>query len=193
MIKRRWLERRQLRLNSDILPAMKVLFVPDNRLRVKTKPVKKIDNGLRAVIKEMVKLTLSFKDPEGVGLASTQVGNDEQYFVAKLDKKRFKAYFNPKILEHAKETKPFFEGCLSVPNYWGEVDRYPWVKVSYLDEDGKEVKEKLTGLLAHIFQHEVDHLNGKLFVDLVLEKKTKLYKVVGKDRAGAEIYQEVSF
>lgn len=172
---------------------MQLVIAPDNKLRVKTKPVKKINNGLLQTVKEMVKLTKTFQDPEGVGLASTQIGNDEQYFVVKMEDKSFKAFFNPRILAHAQKTKPFFEGCLSVPNYWGEVERYPWVKVSYLDERGKEITERLTGLMAHIFQHEVDHLNGRLFVDHVLEEKTKLFKVVGRDRAGAEVFQEISF
>lgn len=171
---------------------MNVVIAPDNRLRVRTKPVKKINNGLLQIIKEMVKLTKTFKDPEGVGLASTQIGRDEQYFIAKLDDKHFKVFFNPKILSHGKKTKLFFEGCLSIPDYYGEIRRPTNIKVSYIDEEGKEVKESLSGLLAWIFQHEMDHLNGKLFTDHVLEQKSRLFKATGKDRAGEEIFQEVA-
>jgi peptide deformylase len=173
---------------------MQVIQAPDNRLRVSTKPVRKIDNSLRQTIGKMIKLTQTFKDPEGVGLASTQIGQSEQYFIALVDeaeKKVFKAFFNPKILKFSKKTKVMTEGCLSIPNYWGEVKRHTWVNVSYMDEKGKTVKERLSCLTAHIFQHEVDHLNGKLFMDHVLEQKGRLFKVVGKDRAGADVFEEV--
>lgn len=171
---------------------MKVVIAPDNRLRVQTKLVKKITPRLLENIKEMIKLTKSFVDPEGVGLASTQVGEDEQYFVSKSEDGAFKAYFNPKILSYSKQTKKFIEGCLSIPNYWGEIIRPVSVTVSYVREDGQTVKEKLTDFEAHVFQHEVDHLSGKLFMDIVLEQKARLFKVVGRDRAGAEVIEEVA-
>ncbi len=81
---------------------------------------------------------------------------------------------------------------MSIPNFWGEVNRHVWVDGEYTDIDGNRVQERMTGLMAHIFQHEVDHLNGKLFMDHILEQKTKLYKVVGRDRAGSEIFEEVA-
>lgn len=169
---------------------MQVIIAPDNRLRVQTKPVKKIE-ALKKTIEQMVGLTKTFVDPEGVGLASTQVGLDGKYFVAKQKDGSFKAYFNPKILSYSKKTKKMFEGCLSIPLYWGEVTRPIAVTVSYTDINGQQIKERLTGLEAHIFQHEVDHLHGKLFMDLVMEQEGKLYKAVGKDRAGAEIFEQV--
>lgn len=170
---------------------MEVIIAPDPRLRVKTKEVKKITSSLLKTIKDMVKLAKTYKDPEGVGLASTQVGNSEQYFVLKLRDGKFKAYFNPKILKYSSKKKKFFEGCLSIPNYWGEIERPMAVTVSYWDSSGKEVKERLTGLLAWFFQHEYDHLQGKLYMDHVLEQKAKLYKVVGKDRTGADVFERV--
>lgn len=170
---------------------MQVVIAPDQRLRVQTKPVKKITPKLSETIGQMVKLTKTFLDPEGVGLASTQIGEDEQYFVAKLEDNSFKAYFNPKILSYSKKTHVFFEGCLSIPNYYGEVTRPVSIKVSYMNEEGNTVTENLTGLIAWIFQHEYDHLQGKLFMDKILEQKSRLFKVVGKDRAGAEVFEEV--
>lgn len=170
---------------------MDVVIAPDNRLRVKTRPVKKISPALLQTIKEMVKLTKNFVDPEGVGLAATQVGNNEQYFIAKLEDGKFKAFFNPKILKYSKKTKFFMEGCLSIPNYWGEITRPVWVDVSYIDTNGLQVQERLTGFLAWVFQHEVDHLQGRLFMDLLMEQRGKLFKVVGKDRAGADIFEQV--
>lgn len=170
---------------------MEVVIAPNPKLRVSTKPVKKISLSLLKTIKDMISLTKTFKDPEGVGLASTQIGLGEQYFVAKIKDGTFKAFFNPKIISASKTTKKMMEGCLSIPGIWGEVSRNLWVKVSYLNEQGQEIKEKLTGLAAHIFQHETDHLSGKLFVDKVLQEKSKLYKVIGKDKAGDDIYQEI--
>lgn len=170
---------------------MIVIKAPDPKLRVKTKPVKKINQGLLQTLKEMVKLTKTFKDPEGVGLASTQVGFGETFFVAKNGQK-FISVINPKIVSTGKRTKKYFEGCLSVPNMWGEVHRATSVKVSYQDTDGRVVTTPLKGVLAWIFQHEIDHLNGILFSDRVLAQKGKFYKYTGKDKTGADTYQEVA-
>jgi peptide deformylase len=136
-------------------------------------------------------LTLTFTDPEGVGLAATQVGLGEQYFVAKQPDGSFKEFFNPQIIKYSKKIKKVFEGCLSIPNYWGEITRPIGVTVTYLDRDGNKIKENLTGINAHIFQHEYDHLQGKLFMDRVMEQKGKLFKVVGKDRTGSDVFEEV--
>lgn len=170
---------------------MQVVIAPDQRLRVKTKPVKKITLALKQTIKEMVKVTKSFVDPEGVGLASTQVGEDEQFFVAKMNGEKFTAYFNPKIVTYSKTKKKFFEGCLSIPDYYGEIERPTAVTVTYLNEAGKQVKERLTGSKAWFFQHEYDHLQGKLMIDHVLEQKARLFKAIGKDRAGSDVFEEV--
>ena len=170
---------------------MQIVIAPDNKLRVKTKPVKKFSPRYAHIVKDMIKLTKTFVDPEGVGLASTQVGLDEQFFVAKMDDGLFKAFFNPKITKSSKITKIYTEGCLSIPNYWGEGTRHLWIDAEYQDLSGKVVKERLKGLEAHIYQHECDHLTGKLFMDHILEQKSKLFKVVGKDQTGADVYEQV--
>jgi peptide deformylase len=170
---------------------MEVVIAPDQKLRVKTKPVKEVTDRHRKIIEAMIKLTKTFTDPEGVGLASTQIGLEEQFFIAKQTDGSFKAFFNPKILSRSKKEKKMFEGCLSIPNFWGEITRPISVTVSYLDINNKQVKARLTGLNSHIFQHETDHLQGRLFMDIVMEQRGKLYKVVGRDRAGAEIFEAV--
>ncbi|MBI4035801.1 peptide deformylase [Candidatus Daviesbacteria bacterium] len=170
---------------------MEVVKAPDPRLRVQTKPVKKINNGLVQITKDMVKLTKTFKDPQGVGLASTQVGLDGAFFVAKNGEK-FISVVNPKILSTGKRTKKYFEGCLSVPNMWGEVSRYLQIKVSYQDLTGKTITKSIKGVLAWIFQHEIDHLNGVLFSDKVLQQQGKFYKFTGKDKTGTDTFQEVT-
>lgn len=185
--------------------SIKVVTAPDPKLRIETKPVKKVTPALSQTLKEMIKLTQSFKDPEGVGLASTQVGLDQSFFITlwtdpptgsgqgdqKNDKKVFKAILNPKILKSSKKLKKFFEGCLSIPRIWGEIQRPIWVQVEYQDESGKLCQEKLTGLKAHIFQHEVDHLKGILFTQRVLEQKGKFYKWTGRDKTGQDIFEEI--
>jgi peptide deformylase len=159
----------------------------------------------------MIKLTKTFKDPEGVGLAATQIGNDECYFIGRMhDSKKvppskpsqrkerwadygkgFSAIINPKILSTGERTKKYFEGCLSVPTIWGEVIRHTIIKVSYQDINGNQIIKTLKGVPAWIFQHEVDHLNGVLFSDRVLEQKGKFYKFTGKDKTDTDIYEEV--
>lgn len=170
---------------------MQVIKAPDPKLRIQTKPVKKINSGLHQTLKEMIKLTRSFKDPEGVGLASTQVGLEEAFFVAKNGQK-FQSFINPKILSTGKRTKKYLEGCLSVPGMWGEVKRSLQIKVSYLDESGKILTKALKGIPAWIFQHEVDHLNGKLFSERVLEQGGKFYKYTGKDKTGTDMFEEIT-
>jgi len=170
---------------------MKVVQVPDPRLRVQTKAVKKATPEIGQIIKQMIATTKTFVDPEGVGLASTQVGLDGQYFVIRHKDDQFKAYFNPKIVKYAKATKVYLEGCLSIPDHWGEVVRSTWIDVEYINIQNQKVEERLKGLDAWIYQHEFDHLQGKLFVDLVLSQKGKFYQVTGHDRAGNDIFQEV--
>ncbi|MBI4038860.1 peptide deformylase [Candidatus Daviesbacteria bacterium] len=170
---------------------LQVVKAPNPSLRVKTKPVKKINQALLRTLKEMIKLTKTFNDPEGVGLASTQVGLEERFFVAK-NRQKFISVINPKILSTGKSVKKYFEGCLSTPNIWGEVKRYKNIKISYLDERGKLIKIPLTGILAWIFQHEIDHLDGVLFQDRVLQQKGKFYKFSGKDKTGTDIFEEIT-
>ena len=131
-------------------------------------------------------------------MASTQVGLDESFFVAKNlpagrhGGPKFITVINPKVLSNSKRTKKYFEGCLSSPNIWGEVRRHTLIKVSYQDQTGKLIISSLKGVLAWIFQHEIDHLNGILFQDRVLEQKGKFYKYTGKDKTGTEIFEEVT-
>lgn len=169
---------------------MQIVKAPDEKLRANTKPVKKITPELLKLAKEMIEMTATFKDPEGVGLATTQIGRDERFFVMK-DGEKFITCFNPKILSFGKKTKTFFEGCLSIPNYYGHTIRPILIKVEYQNENGEIVKRRLTGIAAWIFQHEMDHLEGKLFMDHVVAQKGRVFKVVGKDQAGADIFEEV--
>ncbi len=171
-----------------------VVKAPDQKLRIQTKPIKKVTPGVIETLKQMIKTTKTFKDPEGVGLAATQVGLKDRFFVAKTDKEKreFMMVINPKILSFGKKTKTYFEGCLSTPDIWGEVKRHLSVKVEYLDESGNKVIKSVSGVLAWIFQHEVDHLDGILFQDRVLEQKGRFYRFTGKDKTGRDTFEEIA-
>lgn len=190
---------------------MNVVKAPDTKLKVQTKPIKKITSATLKTLKEMIALTKTFKDPEGVGLAATQVGLQDRFFVARLHdskqippsgpgerkkrwanyQKEFASIINPKILSYSKATKTYFEGCLSIPTIWGKVRRHVSIKVSYLDEDGKSITKTLKGIPAWIFQHEVDHLDGTLFTERVLQQKGQFYKFTGKDKTGTDTFEEI--
>jgi peptide deformylase len=105
----------------------------------------------------------------GVGLSANQIGLDFKMFIAEVPDAqggtKFYAVFNPKLEIVGDETAVYEEGCLSIPNQWGDVERASKVVISGLDRHGKPAKIKAWGLLARVFQHEVDHLNGKLFAD----------------------------
>lgn len=109
------------------------------------------------------------KAANGVGLSANQIGLPYRMFVAEVPDAqgtmKFYAVFNPKIEKVSEETVPYEEGCLSVPGVWGDVTRPARVVVSGFDKNGKPAKVKAWGLLARVFQHEMDHLNGKLFID----------------------------
>lgn len=160
----------------------------DEVLRLKAKKVIKIDKKIKEIIKDL-RDTLSIqKNPEGVGLAAPQIGKSIQIFLAKY-KDLDRLVINPEILEISKSKphsakatrgKEILEGCLSLPHYYGPLKRASSVKLKYLNEDGKEIIETFTDFNAQIILHEIDHLNGILFVDRLLEEKKPLYKVTGK-------------
>ena len=119
----------------------------------------------KSEVRELVKtMRRDMQHYEGIGLSANQVGLDSKVFVAKVENK-FYAVFNPEIIQSSKETVSLDEGCLSVPGIFGLVERPAKVTLKGYDPNGKPIKIKAWGLLARVFQHEVDHLNGKLFID----------------------------
>jgi peptide deformylase len=132
----------------------------------------------RKEIREMIqKMRAIVKKEKGAGLSANQLGFDWRFFIAELpdDKSRLKFYaiFNPGIIKVSKNKIILEEGCLSVPGIWGLVERPERVVLVGFDKNGKKIKIKAWGLLARVFQHEVDHLNGILFID----KTKKVYTV----------------
>ena len=124
------------------------------------KEINELIKGMRKIMEEA----------DGIGLSANQIGIDTEVFVAKVEDK-FYAIFNPEIIKKSEIIIGAEEGCLSIPKYYGEVQRSDKVVLIGYDKNGKKLKIKAWGLLARVFQHEVDHLNGKLFVDHVKRKK----------------------
>ena len=146
-------------------------------LRQKTKEfdLKKYPKAkLRELIKEMRQI---MKNANGVGLSANQIGIDRQFFVAQVPdengRQKFYTVFNPKIISLSEEKIDLEEGCLSVPGVWGIVSRSNRITIEGLDLNGKKIKIKAWGFLAQVFQHEISHLNGGLFID----KAKKLKKI----------------
>ncbi len=113
------------------------------------------------------------KTHNGVGLSANQLGLDLRFFVAQVPQQRFYVIFNPQIIKFSEKKVILEEGCLSVPGMAGEVERAEKITLTGFDKNGRKIKIKAWGLLARVFQHETDHLNGILFID----KTKKLYRL----------------
>ena len=165
----------------EIMAKLKILEFPDPRLRTKATPVEVVDDGLRALIGDMFETMYA---APGIGLAATQVDFHKRLLVADVSPDNDAPFvlINPEILE--KDGSIFTdEGCLSVPGFYEEVERADHIKVRFLDRDGQELELEMDGLLAVCIQHEVDHLDGKLFVDYLSEaKRQRIRKKLLKDR-----------
>ena len=143
-----------------------ILTAPDPRLKAVSTDVATVDAEIRKLVDDM---TESMYAAEGIGLAAVQIGVAKRVIVIDLDQKEGKknprAFINPKILWASEETAVFEEGCLSVPEIWDDVERPARIKAEYLDRDGTKQLLEADGLLATCLQHEMDHLNGILFID----------------------------
>ena len=160
---------------------LRILEFPDPRLRKKAAPIERVDDQLRQLIDDMFE---TMYEAPGIGLAATQVDVHRRLLVADVsqEKNERQVLINPEILQKDGSTVTE-EGCLSVPGYYEEVERAEHIKVRYLDRDGNEQEDDLMGLLAVCVQHEIDHLNGKLFVDYLSEvKRQRIRKRLKKDR-----------
>jgi peptide deformylase len=154
-------------------------------LRTKSKPVNGVDKKVKGLIQDLKDTLAIQKDPEGVGLAAPQIGKNLQVFVCNY-KDFTRVVINPKILtitnmtkaeKNKKSRREILEGCLSLPYYYGPLKRAKAVKVEYLNEQGEKVVEDFKDFQAQIILHEIDHLEGVLFIDRLLEEKKPLYKV----------------
>ena len=149
---------------------LEILEFPDPRLRTVAKPVEKVDDELRKLIDDMFETMYACP---GIGLAATQVNVHQRLIVMDLseDQSQPRVFINPEITPLTDEVAPYEEGCLSVPGFYEKVQRPARVRIKALDRDGNTFEEEADELLAPCIQHEIDHLDGKLFVDYVSRLK----------------------
>lgn len=163
-----------------------IITAPDPRLKAVSEPVKTVDDEIRRLIDDMMD---SMYAADGIGLAAIQIGVPKRILVMDIAQKdganEPRVFINPQIVWASEETVTFEEGCLSVPEIWDEVDRPARIKAEYLDRDGNKKLLEADGLLATCLQHEMDHLNGVLFIDhlsklkrsMAIKKLTKAKKL----------------
>jgi peptide deformylase len=156
-----------------------ILVLPDKRLRQVSEPVKKIDAGIRKLVSDMFE---TMYDAPGIGLAAIQIGTSKRIVTMDLAKKeeprKPQVFINPELIWSSAETATYEEGCLSIPEIYSDVERPAQVKVKYLDIQGDLHEVEANGLLATCLQHEIDHLNGILFIDYL--SKLKRDRIVKK-------------
>jgi peptide deformylase len=165
-----------------------IIILPDKQLRLVSTPIEKVTSEVRRLADDMLE---TMYEAPGIGLAGIQVAVPQRIVTMDLAKKddqpQPRVFINPEILWSSEETSSYEEGCLSIPEYYEQVERPAKVRVRYTDLDGKVHEEEADGLFATCIQHEIDHLNGVLFVDYlsrlkrerVLKKFTKAAKREG--------------
>jgi peptide deformylase len=173
-----------------------IVKIPAAVLSTATGEVKSFDKKLVHIISDMKTTLLHATNPKGVGLAAPQVGLPLAIFLARPDEKHdIRVFINPEIITRAPASPNAdktnqLEGCLSIPGVWGTVNRSPKLTLKYQDEKGKTHEEEISGFLATIVQHEMDHLKGILFTQRVLEQKNSFYQATTDDK-GKEVLEEV--
>jgi peptide deformylase len=159
---------------------LSVLCYPDPRLHKVAKPVEQVDARIKKIVADMAD---TMYDAPGVGLAATQVDIHERIVVIDVtdEHNELMVFNNPEIVWASSETKSWREGCLSVPEFYDEVERPSEIRVKALDVEGKEFEIEADGLLAVCLQHELDHLQGKVFVEyLSILKRTRISQKMKK-------------
>ncbi|HHH35711.1 MAG TPA: peptide deformylase [Gammaproteobacteria bacterium] len=148
-----------------------ILHYPDPRLRIKASPVERVDDEVRVLIDDMLE---TMYDAPGIGLAAPQVNVGKRVIVLDVSKERDAplALVNPEILAR-EDVAEMEEGCLSVPGIYEKVERAARIRLRALDRDGRSLEMDAEGLLAVCIQHEIDHLDGRLFVDYLTEMKRR--------------------
>jgi peptide deformylase len=167
-------------LDNSYMALLKVLCYPDPRLHKVAKPVATVDARIKKIVADMAE---TMYEAPGVGLAATQVDIHERIVVIDVsdDQNELLVFINPEIIWASPEKKMWREGCLSVPEFYDEVERPAQVKVKALDLNGKEFEIEADGLLAVCLQHELDHLQGKVFVEyLSLLKRNRISQKLKK-------------
>ncbi len=162
-----------------------IIILPDPKLRHVSKKIERVDDELRRLIDDMIE---TMHEAPGVGLAAIQIAEPIRLLVVDVAKKEEtpapQAFVNPEIVWSSEERSTYEEGCLSIPEYYAEVERPASVRVSALDREGRPREVLAEGLLATVLQHEIDHLDGVLFIDHI--SKLKRDRVIKKFQKAAK-------
>jgi peptide deformylase len=169
----------------------KILTLPNELLRQKAGEVVSFDKALEGLITDLTETMEAQTDPIGLGLSAPQLGILKRVFVARV-RNKVKHFVNPKILKFSKKEIAYLEGCFSVPDLYGHVTRPAEIDFESHDKLGKLSKTHYKGLPARIIQHEMDHLDGTLFIDHVHDQNGKMFKIE-KDKGGKDQLIEVAF
>ena len=161
---------------------LKIIIAPDPRLLEVSKPVKEVNNDIKNLLEDMLQVMYR---SNGIGLAAPQVGILKRLIVMDCSDKNTKKeplkFVNPEILNLSSDKSEFEEGCLSLPTQYAKVERPSNIEVEYKDENGNKYRKNFSGIEATCLQHEIDHLNGKLFVDHISKlKKNRIIKKLEK-------------
>lgn len=169
----------------------KILTIPEDntKLRQKSTEVVNFDKSTVQVVTDLIDTVEAQTDPVGLGLSAPQIGVFKRIFVARV-RNKIKHFVNPKIEKFSKKEIALMEGCFSVPDLYGHVIRPAEIDLESCDMHGKNQKSHYKGLPSRIIQHEMDHLDGILFVDHVHDQNGKIFKVE-KDKKGKEQFVEV--
>ncbi len=180
---------------------MKIITTPVPQLREKSKKVSKITDDTKKIIKEMVKLSLDWEKDHpfelSAAMAAPQMGVNERIIIVRDDMEdkennHFTALINPEVIRTEGKKEKDYEGCLSVPEIYGLVERPKKAKIKALLEDGTEVRIKADGGLTRVLLHEIDHLEGILFIDHIRDKKDAFFKMNDKgDLEPADFDKEI--
>jgi peptide deformylase len=166
-------------LTSAVMALREILILPDKRLRLVCEPVKTIDREIKTLVADMFE---TMYEAPGIGLAAIQIGVPRRVVTMDLAKKEEekepRVFINPEVLWTSEEKATYEEGCLSIPEFYEDVERPAQVRVKYLDLEGRVQELEASGLLATCLQHEIDHLNGVLFIDHI--SRLKRERVVKK-------------
>ena len=164
------------------MPALEILHYPDPRLHKIARPVAAVDDRIKKIVNDMAQ---TMYEAPGIGLAATQVDIHERIIVIDTSEERnqLMVFINPELIWASPEKKSWREGCLSVPEFFDEVERPDRIRIKALDQDGRLFEMEADGLLAVCLQHEMDHLQGKVFVEYLSPLKQSRISAKLKKRA----------
>jgi len=170
------------------MPLRHIITLPDPKLRLISKPLERVDDAVRKLLDDMVE---TMHEAPGIGLAAIQIAEPLRLVVVDLAKKdeppQPLQFINPEIVWSADDRSTYEEGCLSIPEYYEEVERPASIRTRFIDRDGKQQEIVAEGLLATVLQHEIDHLDGVLFIDHISKlKRDRVTKKFAKMAKRAE-------